>query len=41
MRNQTTLLVHTPDGQQRQFTLVRLPDPQQGGASDTPAPAQP
>ena len=40
MRNQTTMLVHTHDGQQRQFTLVRLPDLQQGGANDTPTPAQ-
>jgi hypothetical protein len=40
-RDQSTMLVHTPDGQQRQFTLVRLPEPQQGGPGNTPAPAQP
>jgi hypothetical protein len=28
-QDQTTMLVHAPDGQQSQFTLVRLPDPQQ------------
>lgn len=33
-RDQTTMIVHTPDGQQRQFTLIRLPDPQQGDGSN-------
>jgi hypothetical protein len=38
-RDQTTMLIHTPDGQQRQFTLIRLPDPaQSGGAGTPPAP---
>ncbi len=27
--NEATMLVHTPDGSQRQFTLIRLPDPGQ------------
>ncbi len=40
-KDQTTMLVHTPDGQQRQFTLVRLPEPDQGGAGNAPAAAQP
>jgi hypothetical protein len=40
-RDQTTMLMHTDDGQQRQFTLVRLPEPEQGGPGSTPAPAQP
>ncbi|QDV32332.1 hypothetical protein [Tautonia plasticadhaerens] len=35
--DQATMLVHTADGQQQQFSLVRLPDPQQG----SPAQAQP
>jgi hypothetical protein len=41
--DQTTMLMHTPDGQQRQYTLVRLPEPEQGGlgGSSTRAPAQP
>src|SRR5262249_30492326 len=40
--DQTTMLVHTPDGQQRQFTLVRLPEPTQAvGPGSAPAPAQP
>jgi hypothetical protein len=40
-RDQTSMLVHTPDGQQQQFNLIRLPDPTQtAGASDAPpAPA--
>jgi hypothetical protein len=37
-RDQTTMLLHTPDGQQRQFTLIRLPEPTQAaGASNVPA----
>jgi hypothetical protein len=39
-RDQTTMLLHTPDGQQRQFTLMRLPEPSQtAGASNASAPA--
>ena len=38
-RDQTTMLVHTPDGQQRQFGLIRLPEPGPGGPNDTTAPA--
>jgi hypothetical protein len=41
-REQTTMLLHTPDGQQRQFTLIRLQDPSQAaGAASAPAPARP
>jgi hypothetical protein len=37
--DQATMLVHTPDGQQRQFTLVRLPDPGPDGPGASPAAA--
>jgi hypothetical protein len=41
-RDQTTMLLHTPDGQQRQFNLIRLPDPAQAaGAGSAPAPGRP
>ncbi|MFO0955978.1 MAG: hypothetical protein U0800_00780 [Isosphaeraceae bacterium] len=30
-RDQSTMVVHTPDGQQRQFNLIRLPDPKSAG----------
>jgi hypothetical protein len=43
-RDQTTMLVHTGEGQPRQFTLIRLPDPAQaqtGGTGSPPATAQP
>jgi hypothetical protein len=41
-RDQTTMLVHTGEGQPRQFTLVRLPEPSQtGGPANPPAPASP
>jgi len=41
-RDQTTMLMHTADGQQQQFTLVRLPEqPQAGGPGNRPAPTQP
>jgi hypothetical protein len=40
-RDQTTMLLHLPDGQQRQFTLVRLPDPaQEAGPGNGPVPGQ-
>jgi hypothetical protein len=35
--DQTTMLVHTPDGQQRQFSLIRLPEPTQAAGPGTPA----
>src|SRR5262249_8183986 len=34
MKDQTTMIVHTPDGQQRQYTLIRLPDPSQSDSSN-------
>jgi hypothetical protein len=38
-RDQTTMLVHLPSGEQSQFALVRLPDPaQSAGPGNTPAP---
>jgi hypothetical protein len=39
-QDQTAMLLHTPDGQQKQFTLVRLPDPQ-AQAAPAPAPGAP
>jgi hypothetical protein len=36
--DQTTMLAHTADGQQKQFTLIRLPDPSQSGGQ---SPRQP
>jgi hypothetical protein len=35
-RDQTTMLLHLPDGQQRQFSLIRLPDPTQAAGEGTP-----
>ncbi|AMV39855.1 hypothetical protein [Planctomyces sp. SH-PL62] len=40
-KEQTTMLVHAPDGQQRQFTLVRIPDPGPEGGNVAPPASQP
>jgi len=40
-KDQTTMLVHAPDGQQRQFSLIRLPEPQPGAAGGAPTAPQP
>jgi hypothetical protein len=37
-RDQTTMLVHTGEGQPRQFSLIRLPDPAQAGAGGNASP---
>ncbi|RUL83315.1 hypothetical protein [Tautonia sociabilis] len=39
--DEATMLVHSPDGSQRQFTLVRLPDPGQGGQAVPSMPPRP
>jgi hypothetical protein len=39
-RDQTTMLLHTSDGQQRQFTLIRLPDPSAARPGDSAAPSR-
>jgi hypothetical protein len=36
-KDQTTMVLHTSDGQQRQFTLIRLPDPSQARPGDNSA----
>jgi hypothetical protein len=41
VKDQTTMLVHAPDGQQLQYTLVRLPDPGADGAEGAAPPVQP
>jgi hypothetical protein len=35
-KDQTTMLVHSGDGQAQQFTLARLPEPQPGAAGSSP-----
>jgi hypothetical protein len=39
-KDQTTMLLHAPDGQQSQFTLVRLPEPQPSAENAPAAPGQ-
>jgi hypothetical protein len=36
-QDQTTMLAHTAEGQQQQFSLLRLPEPPQGGAGNAPS----
>jgi hypothetical protein len=41
-RDQSTMLVHTPDGQQKQFALIRMPEPRQNDdPNQPPQPNQP
>jgi hypothetical protein len=39
--DKAAMLVHTADGQPKQYTLIRLPEPSQAGGPSSAPPAQP